>query len=506
MKIILLSGGSGKRLWPLSNDVRSKQFLKVVRGGDGKTESMLQRVYRQIKEAGHNGEITVATAVTQVESIKGQLGEAVSIVVEPERRNTFPAIALSAAYLYFEKNCPMEETVVVLPVDPYVGEEYFRMLHKLDAAVQAGAADLVLMGVAPTYPSEKYGYIIPIPQAGGDGQGLARNIQRNRGEGKEGIFPGTSRKIPNTVDDVDGTQEMAQIFPGTSREGRLVGNENSQILPVLEFREKPDMQTAGELIQKGGLWNCGVFALKLSYLMGIIKKTIPCACYADVLRQYGEFEKTSFDYAVVEKAESVAVLPYHGEWKDLGTWNTLTEVMEEKPIGDVVVSEKCRNTHVINELSIPIVVMGAKDMIVAASPDGILVSDKEQSSYIKGYVENRDMRPMFEERSWGEYKVLDIAGGEDGTKSLTKRKKIREGEQIAYQVHQNRAEVLTVLSGKCIITVNDRAHEAFAGDTYSVPAGVKHGVFAVTDTEVLEVQVGKELIKDGTELIEGKEE
>ena len=482
MKIVLLSGGSGKRLWPLSNEVRSKQFLKVVRDGDGRVESMLQRVHRQMQAAGLGDGVTVATGAAQVESIKGQLGEAVSIVVEPERRNTFPAIALSAAYLYFEKNCPMEETVVVLPVDPYVGEEYFRMLHKLDAAVQAGAADLVLMGVAPTYPSEKYGYIIPIPQAGGDGQGLARNIQRNRGEGKEGIFP------------------------GTSREGRLVGNENSQLLPVLEFREKPDMQTAEELIQKGGLWNCGVFALKLSYLMAIVRKTIPCACYADVLRQYGEFEKTSFDYAVVEKAESVAVLPYHGEWKDLGTWNTLTEVMEEKPIGDVVVSEKCRNTHVINELSIPIVVMGAKDMIVAASPDGILVSDKEQSSYIKGYVENRDMRPMFEERSWGEYKVLDIAGGEDGTKSLTKRKKIREGERIAYQVHQNRAEVLTVLSGKCIITVNDRAHEAFAGDTYSVPAGVKHGVFAVTDTEVLEVQVGKELIKDGTELIEGKEE
>ncbi len=482
MKIVLLSGGSGKRLWPLSNEVRSKQFLKVVRDGDGRVESMLQRVHRQMQAAGLGDGVTVATGAAQVESIKGQLGEAVSIVVEPERRNTFPAIALSAAYLYFEKNCPMEETVVVLPVDPYVGEEYFRMLHKLDAAVQAGAADLVLMGVAPTYPSEKYGYIIP--QAGRDEKGLARNIPGNRGEGKEGIFPGMCRKSPDAAD----------------------GEDGAQILPVLEFREKPDMQTAEELIQKGGLWNCGVFAFKLSYLMGIVKKTIPCACYADVLRQYGEFERTSFDYAVVEKAESVAVLPYHGEWKDLGTWNTLTEVMEEKPIGDVVVSEKCRNTHVINELSIPIVVMGAKDMIVAASPDGILVSDKEQSSYIKGYVENRDMRPMFEERSWGEYKVLDIAGGEDGTKSLTKRKKIREGERIAYQVHQNRAEVLTVLSGKCIITVNDRAHEAFAGDTYSVPAGVKHGVFAVTDTEVLEVQVGKELIKDGTELIEGKEE
>ena len=207
MKIVLLSGGSGKRLWPLSNDIRSKQFLKVVKNGDGETESMLQRVHRQMQAAGLGDGVTVATGAAQVESIKGQLGDEVSIVVEPERRNTFPAIALSAAYLYFEKGCPLEETVVVLPVDPYVGEEYFRMLHKLDGAVQAGAADIVLMGVAPTYPSEKYGYIIP---------DIREDFKRN------------------------------------------------QLLPVLEFREKPDMQTAGELIQKGGLWNCGVFAFKLS--------------------------------------------------------------------------------------------------------------------------------------------------------------------------------------------------------------------------------------------------
>ena len=467
MKIILLSGGSGKRLWPLSNDVRSKQFLKVVRGGDGKTESMLQRVYRQIKEAGHNGEITVATAVTQVESIKGQLGEAVSIVVEPERRNTFPAIALSAAYLYFEKNCSLEETVVVLPVDPYVGEEYFRMLHKLDAAVQAGAADLVLMGVAPTYPSEKYGYIIPIPQAGRDEKGLARNIPGNHGEGKEGIFP------------------------GTSREGRLVGNENSQLLPVLEFREKPDMQTAGELIQKGGLWNCGVFALKLSYLMGIIKKTIPCACYADVLRQYGEFEKTSFDYAVVEKAESVAVLPYHGEWKDLGTWNTLTEVMEEKPIGDVVMSKDCKNTHVINELEIPIVVMGAENMVVAASPDGILLADKVQSSYIKKYVENRDLRPMFEERSWGEYTVLNLSADAGGNRTVTKKKRVQAGRRIEETRHRHHLEVWTVLSGRAVISIKGRKHDAFPGDTFTIERGILHSLKAEEDTVLLEVQIEK---------------
>ncbi len=468
MKIVLLSGGSGKRLWPLSNEVRSKQFLKVVRDGDGRVESMLQRVHRQMQAAGLGDGVTVATGAAQVESIKGQLGEAVSIVVEPERRNTFPAIALSAAYLYFEKNCPMEETVVVLPVDPYVGEEYFRMLHKLDAAVQAGAADLVLMGVAPTYPSEKYGYIIPIPQAGGDGQGLARNIQRNRGEGKEGIFP------------------------GTSREGRLVGNENSQILPVLEFREKPDMQTAGELILKGGLWNCGVFAFKLSYLVGIVKKIIPCACYADVLRQYGVFERTSFDYAVVEKAESVAVLPYHGEWKDLGTWNTLTEVMEEKPIGDVVMSKDCKNTHVINELEIPIVVMGAENMVVAASPDGILLADKVQSSYIKKYVENRDLRPMFEERSWGEYTVLNLSVDVGGNRTVTKKKRVQAGRRIEETRHRHHLEVWTVLSGRAVISIKGRKHDAFPGDTFTIERGILHSLQAEEDTVLLEVQIEEE--------------
>ena len=437
MKIVLLSGGSGKRLWPLSNEVRSKQFLKVVRDGDGRVESMLQRVHRQMQAAGLGDGVTVATGAAQVESIKGQLGEAVSIVVEPERRNTFPAIALSAAYLYFEKNCPMEETVVVLPVDPYVGEEYFQMLHKLDAAVQAGAADIVLMGVAPTYPSEKYGYIIP--QAGVDGE---------------------------------------------------------QFLPVLEFREKPDMQTAGELILKGGLWNCGVFAFKLSYLMGIIKNTIPCACYADVLHQYGELEKTSFDYAVVEKAESVAVLPYHGEWKDLGTWNTLTEVMEEKPIGDVVMSKDCKNTHVINELEIPIVVMGAENMVVAASPDGILLADKVQSSYIKKYVENRDLRPMFEERSWGEYTVLNLSVDAEGNRTVTKKKRVQAGKSIGETKHKYHLEVWTVLSGRAVISIKGRKHDAFPGDTFTIERGILHSLQAEEDTILLEVQIEEKKIAE----------
>ena len=439
MKIILLSGGSGKRLWPLSNDIRSKQFLKIVRNDSGENESMVQRVYRQMIEARLNADITIATSATQVESIKSQLGGKVSVVVEPERRNTVPAIALSAAYLYFEKNCPAYETVIVLPVDPYVDGNYFEKIHELDKAVQDGAGDIVLMGVKPTYPSEKYGYIIP--------------------------------------DKSDGN-----------------------IIRVAEFKEKPDAETAAGFIRKGGLWNCGVFAFKLSYIMDIIRSMIDCSCFDDVEAQYRKLEKTSFDYAVVEKADSVAAVSYSGEWKDLGTWNTLTEVMDTTPIGDVRISDDCENTHIINELDIPIVVMGAKNMVVAASHDGILVADKEQSSYIKRHVEDMDRRPMYEERGYGEYKVLDMTVNEDGIKSLTKRKTVKAGSSIEYQRHQNRAEIWAVISGKCIITINDRAHEALTGDTFSIGEGMMHGLTAVTDTEIIEIQVGRELIADGTEL------
>ena len=161
MNIILLSGGSGKRLWPLSNDHRSKQFLKLLKKEDGSYESMVQRVYRQIKEAGIRANIVIATNNSQVDFIKTQLGEEVDIVVEPERRDTFPAIALSSAYLALEKKADPGEPVLVLPVDPYAELEYFHVIQRMEAAVQQNAADIVLMGIKPTYPSAKYGYIIP---------------------------------------------------------------------------------------------------------------------------------------------------------------------------------------------------------------------------------------------------------------------------------------------------------------------------------------------------------
>ena len=161
MNIILLSGGSGKRLWPLSNDIRSKQFIKIFKKEDGTYESMVQRVYRQIKKVDTDATVTIATSKTQVSAIHNQLGEDVGISVEPCRRDTFPAIALATAYLVDVMHIDPSESVVVCPVDPYVEDNYFEALKKLSEQADKCDANLVLMGIEPTYPSEKYGYIIP---------------------------------------------------------------------------------------------------------------------------------------------------------------------------------------------------------------------------------------------------------------------------------------------------------------------------------------------------------
>ncbi len=138
MNIVLLSGGSGKRLWPLSNDIRSKQFIKFFKKPEhsipmgteytGDYESMVQRVYRQIKKADPDATVTIATSKSQVSAIHNQLGAGVGVSVEPCRRDTFPAIALASAYLHHVRGIDLDEAVVVCPVDPYVNDDYFEAL------------------------------------------------------------------------------------------------------------------------------------------------------------------------------------------------------------------------------------------------------------------------------------------------------------------------------------------------------------------------------------------
>ena len=426
MNIVLLSGGSGKRLWPLSNDIRSKQFIKIFKTPEGDYESMVQRVYSQIRKVDADATVTIATSKTQVSAIHNQLGEDVGISIEPCRRDTFPAIALATAYLHDVQGIPEEESVVVCPVDPYVNEDYFAALKELGSLAQTGDANLVLMGLEPTYPSEKYGYIIPA--------------------------------------------------------------EKGQVCRVSTFIETPDVKTAEEYIQKGALWNGGVFAYKLSYVLNKAHELLDFTDYQDLFGKYETLEKISFDYAVVEKENNIQVMRFAGEWKDLGTWNTLTEAMEEASIGEAILNDQCENVHVINELDVPVLCMGLKDVVVSASPEGILVSDKEQSSYIKPYVDRIDQQIMFAEKSWGSFRVLDV---ED--ESMTIKVTLNAGHQMNYHSHERRDEVWNVISGKGRSIVDGMEQPVQAGDVVTMQAGCRHTLIADTELKVIEVQLGREI-------------
>jgi mannose-1-phosphate guanylyltransferase len=428
----------------LSNEARSKQFLRLIQDEQGNIQSMVQRVFGQIQRSGLNPKtMTIATSEAQVDAIRGQLGNEADIVTEPERRNTYPAIALACAYLFFEKGVGPEEPVVALPVDPYAEIGYFHTLKQLAAIVKADARHMALMGVKPTYPSAKYGYILPV---------------------KEGSA-------------------------GDRKDGGTAGSWTA----IQGFVEKPAEAEARRLMEAGALWNCGVFAFKLKYMLDKIRATVPVTSFEALRARYGALTKNSFDYVVAEKEPSIAMVKYEGFWKDLGTWNTFTEHMGQKVLGKAFMDETCENTHVVNELDTPVIVMGAKDLVVAASYDGILITDKEQSANIKPHVERIQQRPMYEERRWGEYRVVDYAVYEDGTKALTKRLRIRAGKRISYQIHHHRAETWIIVHGEGELLLDDERKTVGQGDVLHIPVGAKHAIRGVSDLEIMEVQLGTEL-------------
>ncbi|MCI8452419.1 MAG: cupin domain-containing protein [Eggerthellaceae bacterium] len=438
--LVLLSGGSGTRLWPLSNDARSKQFLKVLRDEHGNPVSMVQRVFSQIERVKVEKDVTIATCASQQASIEAQVPGGYRLVLEPERRDTAPAIMLACAHLLFEQGANPSDTVIVMPIDTFAEQAYYDRVADLHQCVQADSANIVLLGVEPTYPSSKFGYVVP-----------------------------------------------------SSREGLP--------WPVERFKEKPDPGEAADLMRQGALWNCGVFAFRLRHFVNVIADYVDVESFESLVEAYSELPKRSVDYEVIEKAKSIAVIPYSGEWRDLGTWNALCDEMEDATAGRVVVDEEsCNNVHVVNETGLPMVVAGLSDSVVVATPDGILVSGKEASSSIKEQVGRAaESRPMYEQRRWGEYRVLDSSTFPDGSRSLTKELLVKAGRQLSYQRHARRLEVWTVVSGEGEVVVDGMVIPVSRGSVIDVPAGTMHSVRAFEDLHIIEVQLGDALIENDIE-------
>lgn len=429
MKLVLMSGGSGKRLWPLSNDARSKQFLKVLPTDDDQVISMLQRVWGQLQGLHLAEHAYLCTSRAQVDIIESQIGD-VPIIVEPERRDTFPAIALACSWLLDVEKASEDEFVFVLPVDHYVEPGYFTAITELGQALSASQADIALLGVEPTFPTSKYGYI---------------------------------RLNPSSPED--------------------------DYLSVQSFVEKPSLEIAEQLLEEGALWNCGIFCFQLGYLRGVLKDRGLPYLYEDMLRQYSDLPQRSFDYEVVEHARAVIARPYSGLWKDLGSWEMLAEEMKGDFTG-IGTAFECEESHVINELGIPVITMGLHGTVVVASPDGILVAEKGYSGALKDVVKPFSGRPMYEERFWGSYRVLDYSRLDDGTEVLVRTVELLPGRNLSYQRHAQRTELWSIIEGSGELALGNRMTRVEAGDVVQVFPGQWHAVRADERLVFIEVQRG----------------
>lgn len=324
MNIILLSGGKGKRLWPLSNNSKPKQFLKLLKKEDGTYESMLQRTYRKIKGKDESANILVTAAQDQIDEIYDQLGYDVNVSIEPSIRDTFSAIVLATAYLKEKMHVLASESVLVCPVDTLSGDDYYNFLPILDEIINKEEENLTLVGIEPYYPSEKYGYILPA--------------------------------------------------------------STNFISKVIEFVEKPNIENAKKFIKQGALWNSGIFAYKINYILKKAQEIIGYSSYTHLYKTYQEIKRISFDYAIVELEKSIQVVRFPGKWKDLGTWGTLIEELPYNTIGNTL-CENCNNTHIINIGHKPIVCIGVDNLIVAASSEGFLIVSKDKADDIKSIIE-----------------------------------------------------------------------------------------------------------------------
>ncbi|WP_246183477.1 sugar phosphate nucleotidyltransferase [Paenibacillus methanolicus] len=454
---MLLSGGSGKRLWPLSNEIRSKLFLKLLPGADGQPESMMQRVCRQLAAAGLLERAVIVTHCSQTEITRRHAGADIPIIEEPLKRGTYAAIALACSFLSAELHVAPDETILVLPVDLFVEPSFFRVLQRLPEALRQAGADIGLIGTPPSHPSSQYGYMVP---------------KRKATSGRRG----RAATVPSGAD----------------------GAAAPDWIGIERFTEKPDPPAAAKLMKQGALWNCGAFAFRLGHMMESLQREGQPTTPAEWADKYAGLPEASFDEQVVERSARRIALVYEGPWHDLGSWETFARHMEERRVGPGHVGEDSPNTHLVNELDRPVYVVGVPDAIVAASPDGILVASKSDSNLVKSLLGEEARMPMYEEKRWGFCRTLDYVETEQGG-VLTRRIELQPGGRTSYHSHAGKEEVWTVLFGNGSFILEDKIYTVGPGDVMRFPTGARHGVKADTALLCVQVEIGQ--VRDETDIL-----
>lgn len=455
---VILAGGSGSRLWPLSRQHLPKQFL--VLDGDG---SLLQTTITRLSptiEAGH------VLVVTQESHAKGEAYHELlpyQSLFEPVGRNTAPAIALAAAYLMLEGDDPV---MVVLPSDHVIKDEVRFRAHLEIAIEEARRGKLVTFGIQPTRPDTGFGYI----------------------------------KTKTRAASVDHRQ---------------------QVLEVERFTEKPDHVTAEGFLKEGNYyWNSGMFVWRASVILAEMKQYLPvvyqivqtivaesragATFQQAVEKNFAAMPSISIDYGVLEKSDMVTLIPCDVGWNDVGSWQAVHEISPKDENGNAlqgnVIAVDCKNTLIRAEKRL-VAAIGLEDVCVIETADAVLISKSDQTQDVRKVVDALQERGATEHichtkvnRPWGSYTVLQ----EDPEGFKLKRIEVAPGARLSLQSHKRRSEHWVVVSGTATVTNGNGVVTVHKNQSTYIPIGTKHRLenLGTEPLHIVEIQVGEYLGED----------